>query len=290
MKILQLHKLNKQQIKDIVDLVKECLKEDGLERTLYLSNDINFYVNLDSFYLMYDEKRLVSVLTIFEPLEDEAEITAYTLPSERNKGYFKALFRKAVEELKRFTLYRILFVVEPKSVSGISALKAIKTAYSKSEYLLFFQSDNKEVKDFGSIIKLNEISRDKQEEAAALSSEIFNTDIEETMDVIEIAMNSKFMKCYGAYIKNNLTGICNISYGQDQASIFGFGIAPAFQGKGYGRLFLNQVMDMLHNKEIKSLTLHVGSDNKRAFSLYTSVGFTIQTQYDYYEYVIQDMD
>ncbi len=124
MKILQLHKLNKLQIKDIVDLVQECLKEDGLERTLYLSNDINFYVNLDSFYLMYDEKRLVSVLTIFEPLDDEAEITAYTLPSERKKGYFTALFHEAVEELKRFELSRILFVVEPQSVSGLSTLKA----------------------------------------------------------------------------------------------------------------------------------------------------------------------
>ncbi len=110
------------------------------------------------------------------------------------------------------------------------------------------------------------------------------------MDVIEITMNSKFMKCYGANIENILSGICNISYGADQASIFGFGIAPIFQGKGYGRLFLKQVMSMIRNKGIKSITLHVGSDNKRAFSLYTSVGFTIQTQYDYYEYVIQDTD
>ncbi|MGB8451196.1 MAG: GNAT family N-acetyltransferase [Anaerocolumna sp.] len=286
MNILQLHKLNKRQIKDTVDLVQKCLKEDGLERTLYLDNDINFHVNLDSFYLIYDGRRMVSVLTIFEPLADEAEITAYTLPSERRKGFFKVLFNKALKELIRFEVYRILFVAEPKSVNGLAALKACKTKYFKSEYLLSFQFNEDVIKELEPGIILKEILRDKQNEAAALSSEIFCTDIEETKDVIEISMNSKYMKCFGAYIEDGLIGICNISYGADQASIFGFGIAPAFQGNGYGRLFLDQAMNIIYKKGIKSITLHVGSGNKRAFNLYTSIGFTIQTQYDYYEYII----
>ncbi len=289
MKIFKLHKLNKHQKADMEALVQECLKADGLERTIYPDNDINFYADLDSFYLLYDNRKLVSALAIFEPLEKEAEITAYTLPSERKKGYFKALLHKAVKELIKYGLYRILLVVESKSVSGFSALKAFKTNYLKSEYLLFFCFDRRK-EEGNNLIELRKLTREKQAQAAALSSEIFCTDIEETRDIIEISMNSQTMNCYGAYLEDKLIGICNISHGKEKASIFGFGIASSFQGKGYGRLFLNQVMNMLQKEEIKSITLHVGSENTRAFSLYTRIGFIIQTRYDYYEYIIKDVE
>lgn len=289
MKILQLHKLNKQQIKDVEVLVQGCLKADGLERTLYLDNDINFYVNLDSFFLLYEGERLVSVLTVFEPLAEEAEITAYTTPSERKKGYFKALFQKASEELLRFELHRILFVTEPESISGLAAVKALGAKYGKSEYLLYYQFDDgrseKPLEESRDRIKLTELSYDRVEEASELSSRIFCAAVEETRDVIELALNSEFMNCYGAYIDNRLTGICNISFGAEQASIFGFGISPDYQGKGYGRLLIGQVMDLIRRRGLKAVTLHVGSDNKRAYNLYTSIGFAIQTQYDYYEFV-----
>ncbi len=287
MKILQLHKLNEQQKTDIEDMVKVCLKAEGLERTLYLGNDMNFHENLDSFYLMYDNHRLVSVLVIFQPLEKEAEITAYTLPSERQKGYFDALFELAEAELAGFDVYRILFVVEPESVSGISAIKAYETNCVKSEYLLFYNMDKITDGERNTLIHLIELQKSKQDEAAYLSGEIFNTDLEEAFAVIESAMDSEFMKCYGAYMEDNLIGVCNVSYGANQASVFGFGIKPIYQGRGYGRILLNQVMDIIKKKGIKSVTLQVGSENTRAFSLYTSIGFFIQKQYDYYEYIIE---
>ncbi len=286
MKILQLHELNKHQKSDIEVLVQECLKADGLKRTIYLDNDMNFFENLDSFYLLYNGRRLVSVLAIYEPLEEEAEITAYTLPTERKRGFFKTLFYKALKELLRFGLYRILFVVEPRSESGLSAIKACKANYFKSEYLLLFRFHGTK-EEQNSLIELKEITGEKQEEAVDLSSKIFCTDTEETRGVIELALNTQYMNCYGACLDGHLVGICNVSYGQEKASIFGFGIAPDLQGKSYGRLFLQQVMNMIHKKGIKSVTLHVGSENTRAYSLYTSVGFTVQTQYDYYEYMIE---
>ena len=294
MRILQLHKLNTQQIKDVEALVEECLKADGLERTIYLDNDINFYVNLDSFFLLYEENRLVSVLAIFEPLEWEAEITAYTLPSERKKGYFKALLEKAKTELLRFDLHLALFVTEPESQSGLAVLKALEAKYSKSEYLLAYQFQKSEDCYSGKpadeipddIIVLKELTQDRIDEAAEISSFIFDTDMDETRDVIELSMHSGYMKCYGAYINSRLAGICNISFGAEQASIFGFGISPKLQGKGHGRRLLRQVMKLIKERNLNAVTLHVGSENSSAYNLYTSEGFQIQTQYDYYEYRI----
>jgi ribosomal protein S18 acetylase RimI-like enzyme len=291
MKILQLHKLNKQQIKEVEALVLECLRADGLERTLYLDNDINFYINLNSFFLLYEDQRLVSVLVIFEPVEEEAEISAYTLPSERKKGYFKALLQTAVKELLRFGLNRILFVTEPASESGLAALKACKANYCKSEYLMSFKQKDKaaETASFNTLV-LKELSEERLEAAANLSSRIFNTDLEEALDVIAVSMGSKYMKCYGAFAEAKMIGICNISYGVEQASIFGFGILPDYQGKGYGRRFLKQIINLIQEKGFKAVTLHVGSENNSAYALYKSEGFVVQTQYDYYEYLMDDKE
>jgi len=49
---------------------------------------------------------------------------------------------------------------------------------------------------------------------------------------------------------------------------------------------LKQVMAVIKSNNLNAVTLHVGSENSRAYNLYISEGFQIQTQYDYYEYKI----
>jgi hypothetical protein len=136
MNILQLHKLNKKQKKEIEQLVGVCLEFDHIERTFYLDNNLNYYENLDCFFLLYEGKNLISVLTILQPSEVAAEISAYTLPTLRRKGYFKELLKNALDTLAKFPIYDILFVVEPNSFEGLKAVKASGGNYIKSEYLL----------------------------------------------------------------------------------------------------------------------------------------------------------
>ena len=290
-KIQQLHQLNEKQIKDIEELVQECLMSDGLERALYLNNDLNFYENLDSFYLLYDHKKLVSVLTIVQPLEEEAEISAYTLPVERNKGYFTALLDYAEEELVGFDIIRILFVVEPGSNSGDYALKACQAKYISSEYLLILDMINGnpcgKVSNKIPLIELVELQTQILKEAATLSAEIFDTEIESSLSLLNNALESEQIESYCAYLSNDLIGICNVNYGANHASLYGLGIAPQFQGKGYGRTLLNLLLTKIADRKTSYLTLQVGSENQKAFSLYRSSGFQIKTQYDYYEYIIE---
>lgn len=290
-KIQQLHKLNAKQIMDIEELVQECLLTDGLERALYLNNDLNFYENLDSFYLLYDNNKLVSVLTIVQPLEDEAEISAYTLPVERNKGYFTALLDYAEEELVGYDIIRILFVVEPGSKDGDYALKACQAKFVSSEYLLIL--DMIEGKLCGKVskkiplIELVELQPPILKEVAILNAVIFDTEIESSLSLLNIALESEQIVSYCANLSGDMIGICNVNYGANHASLFGLGIAPQYQGKGYGRILLNLLLTKIVDHKASYLTLQVGSENKKAFSLYRSSGFQIKTQYDYYEYIIE---
>ncbi|WMJ88769.1 GNAT family N-acetyltransferase [Anaerocolumna sp. MB42-C2] len=287
MNVLKLHVLNEKQKNEIDNLVRECLKEEKLERTLYMESDINYYINMDSFFLLYNEQKLVSVLTVFQPLKEEAEINAYTLPTERKKGYFDILLSYAEAELCEFGVKKIIFVVEPESKSGMAALKTYDTNYYKSEYLLKLDTDNISQELTHVDFNLNEITLDQRLDAVNLSHEIFDIELEEAFDIIDTAMAVETMHCYGFYAGNSLLGICNVNYGENSASIFGFGIKPDDQGKGYGRILLNFILVTVKKYKKSSIILQVGSENKRAFLLYQSVGFQILKQYDYYEYFIE---
>lgn len=297
MEILKLNELSKKQKTDAESLVKVCLEKDKLERSLYLDKDMNFDEDLDSFYLLYVGEVLQSILTIFAPLETEAEISAYTLPEAREKGYFNALLDIALDELADYEIERVLFVVEPDSNSGLKTMEAIGAELVKSEYLLtknlvessFVQPEGKvgssEEDERGTniTIHIQKLQKEKRTEANVLGKRIFTEDYTDTSDFPE----DNTWDCFGAYLENKLIGVCNVTYSFNYASIFGFGVEREYRGKGYGRKFLQEIMALLKDKGVTILNLAVSSDNKTAYSLYKRMGFMIQTQYDYYEYLIE---
>lgn len=290
-KIQQFHQLNKKQITEVEKLVQECLATDGLERSLYLSNNLNYYKNMDCFFLLYKNEQLVSVLTIFQILENEAEISAYTLPKERKRGYFTSLLDYAEDELAGFGIERILFVVEPASISGIAVLNTIGAIYNKSEYLLNLDSMVlKRSTDEGSdnlTLELIELSVQDLENSAEISSELFGTEINEDLSLLQGTLQSDQMKSYCTFLSNEMIGVCNVNYGVNTAYIFGFGIAKTYQGKGFGNYQLKLLLNKLSETGYNKITLEVGSENNIAFSLYKKAGFQIKTQYDYYEYLLE---
>ncbi|MEW1960044.1 GNAT family N-acetyltransferase [Kineococcus sp. NPDC059986] len=65
--------------------------------------------------------------------------------------------------------------------------------------------------------------------------------------------------------------------------IYGFAVAPMFQGRGIGRDVLRRVSREFFADGATSVRLEVAVDNDRALGLYTSVGFRrVQTE-DYYD-------
>lgn len=65
--------------------------------------------------------------------------------------------------------------------------------------------------------------------------------------------------------------------------VYGFAVAPEFQGRGIGRDVLRRVSRQLFDEGATSVRLEVAVDNDRALGLYTSVGFRrVQTE-DYYD-------
>lgn len=286
-----LHHLEEQQKIEIETLVNICIKADGLSRELYLDNDLNLYENLNSFFLLYDQQQLVSVLTILQMNEREVEISGYTLPDKRKKGYFQAILDAAEEEVLDFDINYIQFVVEPNSDSGKMTALSLGASYIKSEYLLNLKLEDytKKYSEFLMDLKfvVSPLNYEDIMQAAFIHSEIFNNELEESEELMHNVLDSNSMVCYCAKLGDELIGMLNVNYGKENASIFGYGILPRYQGKGYGIGLINYVLRQLIKEQVTEVNLQVSSNSKKAMEIYNYLGFQVIMQYDYYAYEIE---
>lgn len=78
-------------------------------------------------------------------------------------------------------------------------------------------------------------------------------------------------ECYVLFDGDNLIGYCYISpLSEERCEIANFAIDDIYQGKGYGTLFMQEIIRKRKNTRI---TLQVDMGNKIAISLYTRMGF-----------------
>lgn len=277
-KAIQTNTLTREQIRQIKELEKTCQEHEGLKRSVSLSNEINFDQSIDCFYLLYEEDRLTAFLSLFIPLEEEAEVSAYTLPGQRKKGYFHLLFKKAAEELEKYKIHKILFVHEPPGMDAKRVLETLRTEYAYSEYLMAF--DRAGFQKHGGVLRLELSVVTDVPEIAALDSELFGNDYEESVSIIQKSLDSPTIKVYSAFLGNERIGLCNANTENGNSSIFGVGISPGYQGKGYGREMLHLLLEQLM-RESGGITLEVSSTNNIAYRLYLTSGFHVKTQFDY---------
>ncbi|WP_273839789.1 ribosomal protein S18-alanine N-acetyltransferase [Providencia rettgeri] len=84
-------------------------------------------------------------------------------------------------------------------------------------------------------------------------------------------------------VNNQIVGYAITQCVLDEATLFNIAIHPDFQGRGYGRLLLEQLISELINKGIMTLWLEVRESNASALYLYEKLGFhEVTVRKDYY--------
>ncbi len=78
-------------------------------------------------------------------------------------------------------------------------------------------------------------------------------------------------------------GIIKTSVEGDAASIYAFGVLPAYRGRGFGRQILAQTVERLLAEHREPIAIEVETDNCNALGLYESCGFRATTTFGYYE-------
>lgn len=287
MNLLVSNTLSESQIEEVKQLETICKLYDKTKRELFLSGELNCYPKMNCFYLLYDGALLVGVLSIFSPMAQIAEISTFVRPERRKKGYFRQMYAAAKKEILNHGIEIILFVHESSSDDGRQMIEQRDIAYNHSEYSLIYQRTFKQMasqknldvrlaqeKDLPGMIQLNALAFDDSEEMSR--------------HFVRETFNNPQMLCFVAYRGSTLIGCCNVNRAERKLNLFGLVVAPSHQGVGYGRTLLHKVVGYLSDTYDEEITLEVDSSNKAALHLYTSQGFIVQSQYDYYRYELKN--
>lgn len=273
---------------EIRELERGVREEESLQNTAFLDNELNFDREAPCFYLGYEGDRLVSFLTVFFPDREDGEITAFTHPAYRRKGYFSVLLREAAEDLKKLGVGRAVLCLEAESESGGAVLERLpKPSFLRSEYRMLWGSA--EVPPLREGLRVLPLSRQNRDEYYAIrvpvdlpgGEERAEASEEKGAGFVDAVLASETRRGYLLYDGETPVGVFDLETEPSRLFLYGVAVAREYRGKGYGREIVRCALRE-GIKLGKPVVLDVDKDNAPALHLYRSCGFETLFRMDYY--------
>lgn len=282
--------LDSDTIQKIRQLESVCKQHDELTGEVFLDSSMNFNTEMNHTFLCYEKDDLVGFLHLFVPTAAEAEISAYIRPDLRGLGYFTALLLKAEEELDKFAIADILFVIESESGTGKKIADHLGAVNDFTEYSLVCEDSLVPAPDEeNTAVRLYRPGIGDVDDLVRIGRSAFGGSEEEERSMAEKSLRSETRAGYAAVLNDQLIGIGYADSEEKDPTVFGLGILPEFQGKGYGKAFLSLIMHDLLSAGAQKMKIEVESTNIRALRLYENLGFHVVRAYEYYRMPVQQL-
>lgn len=283
MEIKALKNLTLDELTEARQLADICQKHDKTNNEVFLDNAKNSIHKINYIFLMYNEGRLVSFLSMYLPTEFEAEITAFTLPEERQKGHFKLLLAKAIKELKKYHVPDLLFACDSRFEPAKAIAEKVGLTYEFSEYKMAFKQEQFEtLKSFEKRLEIRIPTRDEMKNVIKLNEVIFGEDFDDVDLVTTEVFKSNRQNYYVAKLKNKTVGVVAVDFQEEGATLFNLGVKAHYSGQGFGKELLLLVMEDLIQRKAKTILVELDSENEIAMSLFEKLGFKIIETKDLY--------
>lgn len=206
------------------------------------------FEDADLYLLCKEQDAVLSACALTSEGDDDYECTAFTAPEYRRQGIFTELLDTAIGLLPEDS--RFLFYTDHKSTDAAAALEAYEAEPLFHEHMM----------------ELSELP-------------ILQTDSSMSITLTESVTDGILTYCF-----QSAFGIVNFSVFSSYYYLYGFEIAEAYRGKGYGSAMLSTVLNHLKEKKSMPVRLQVSGDNLPALSLYKKTGFHITETLSCYLY------
>ncbi|HEX6480957.1 MAG TPA: GNAT family N-acetyltransferase [Ktedonobacteraceae bacterium] len=237
-------------------------------------------------FLYYEDGMLVGYLNVDSHGVLEKELTGMVHPDYRRGGIFRALLAAAKEECDRRGVQKLILVCEHVSRSGQAFVQAIGASHDFSEHEMVLGT-LRERSPAGPRLRIRKADFEDREALAFVHATSFGDDIEGSRSYIERRLLYPWNTFYLGLLGEEPVGCLRVDDLGQEIGIYGFGVRPEYQGRGYGRQLLEEVIRIMHAGSQKGIMLDAETDNANAVGLYLSCGFEIRTTYGYYSLNIQ---
>ncbi len=280
MKPVKLSKINHAKRVQIEELIRLCCDAEPIRLSIPLPA-ADEPLSDESFFVLYDCDRLISLVHLFYPDHAVGELIGFTHPEHRGQGCFRRLLDEAADHADEIGLDQVYVISDGNSANAVHALKELGLETEYTEYMLeksLIPADDPDsfcacatAHDSG--LSVSEIVAST--ETATLFSDIFQTDLVECESYLEEVSSDDRIHTYVLTLENQLIGQAQITLMGDLAYLSGFGILPGYRRQGFGSKFLQLLEKALISQSIAKLTLQVSDKNKPALSLYRKDGFDV---------------
>lgn len=286
MEYIQTTVMSQQQLDDARALITEIQRFDGTADTPYLFNSYNIDKTLPAFFLAYVDAILVGFLSIYADSTDEAGVAVLVKPNYRRQGIFTELRRQAELVLDQNHYTEITYQSERKFIDAnptlLTKIGFVVDADS-SEYLLEFDMTRAPMQaNSGVTVALAQPA--DVERLAQIATQAFGkeeSDYASSLAYAQENISSEHVRFYKIMEATAIVGSAAVDVDVTMNYIFGLGIDPAYQGRGYGTQAIALIARDINALNDRSLKLAVEADNAVAKHVYEKSGFVTLSEVVY---------
>ncbi|GHO44747.1 GNAT family N-acetyltransferase [Ktedonospora formicarum] len=287
--IIKRQGLTEEELEDIAQLARLCQRHDSTQVRIDIEELRRHGGLVCQCLLYYDDGVLIGCLTLFGLGLGKREITGMVHPDYRRRGIFRHLSQVAQAECDNQHIEEVLLITEEVSKSGKAFVASTGATFQFAEHeMVLRQLQTGNAFDERLLV---EPARDGDiERYLQVLAESFGTSIEARRPMVTLFWHNPKFRFYLATLGEGEVSCrepvgclrMEINEALQRVGIYSVGIVPAYQGRGYGRQMLEEAIRSIPERDKKTITLDVETDNQPAFRLYSSCGFQIKHTYAYY--------
>ena len=279
-------RLTEAEIAEIKHLTTLCNNYENLHMRLNADMIRNRSGQETDDFLYYDVGAIVGYLSVDSNGTDEKEFILMVHPDYRRKGIGRTLLNAAQAEGKRRGIKRLILICEDCSPSGQAFVQAVGAELDFAEHEMVLGT----LRERGTFDDRLVFRRAKENDMDMIVS-ILTTDFrheerarEYVQEWFHYPNQSFYVATFGEKSGGSQepVGVLRLDEMEQDIGIYGFVVIPDYQGRGYGRQMLEEMIRTIRSLSQKRITIEVDTNNTRAAGLYLSVGFDVETTYNYY--------
>jgi len=271
-------------MEELKNLEAKCSDYDKIQSSACIDVSMNYYKDMNSVFMIYDEDKLISFISIFAPLKHEIEVCGFTDPNYRKKGHFKRLLKEVINEAKKFDIEDLLFVFDGEFSYSENLAKHLNAQPYLREYFLTYNFNDDRCKKIKNKIVIKKVQASTEFPIVIeLEKNIFKEDEDVAISLTKSILTSENRSQYICYKEKEAIGLINVEINNKVAVIFGLGILKDYRGKGFAKDMLSLLIHELKTLDLTSINIEVDSNNPKALALYTGCGFERIRSFEYYK-------
>ena len=279
MRYLEKIKLDSKEVKQARQLAKVIHEHDKTFCDIYLSNQYNYFKDMPTFILAYDNEELIGLTMLYadEKPDEEVDIHVEVSPKKRQQGVATEMIKRAKKILNKYGYQNYDFVSEKAFIEqNPTYLSNNNLKVDATDYHMSTQNPEKIFQDdkLNRILGVRQMVKTDFNNVASIYSVAFDIDIANAETYIAESLADDQMLSFVLTYKEDVIGYCAV----DDGYFFGLFVARDYQGHGYASFFIKKMMELLLRKGINEFSLDVELDNIAAVRTYQNAGLKIVSE------------